>query len=67
MNDLMRSYSAIAVGVVTAYVLSYPLQAGLNNLAVHICKNNPDKGLVQYKDPVFVGQVKLACINKKYI
>jgi hypothetical protein len=67
MNELMRSYCAIGAGVAIAYVLSYPLQTGLNNLAVHICKNNPDKGLIQYKDNIFVGQMKLACIPKKFI
>jgi hypothetical protein len=67
MNELMRSYCAIGAGVVIAYALSFPLQAGFNSLAVKICQHNPNRGLVTYKDNIFVGQTRVACIPKKYI
>jgi hypothetical protein len=62
MNDLMKAYSAIGAGVLVAFVLSYPLQSGLNQLAKHICQNNDQRHLVKYTDPVFPGQVKEACV-----
>ena len=66
MKELMKAYLAITAGAVIGIVFSYPLQAGLNHIAKVMCKDNPDRGLVKYKDPVFP-QEKFACIPRKYI
>lgn len=58
--------ACIVAGNVLGYALSYPLQAGLNKIAQTICANNKDRVIVSYKDKIFVGQTKLACVPRKF-
>lgn len=67
MKDFTTAFAVITASAALGIGLCYPIQAGLNHVAVVMCKNNPEKGLIHYKDTVFPGQEKIACVPRKYI
>lgn len=65
-HGFIAAAACIIAGTALGYGLSYPLQFGLDFIAVKLCDGSKDRVLVSYKDKIFIGQTKIACIPRKF-
>lgn len=66
-KDFFVGASVITGACILGWGLCFPLQHGLNRLAVEICKHSPDRSLLAYEDRIFPGQIKVVCVERKYL
>jgi hypothetical protein len=67
MKDFFVGATVMAGACLIGWGLCFPLQHGLNYIAVKTCEHSSDRGLMTYRDTIFPGQVKVACVERKYL